>query len=159
MASAWLFCQDVCTDHIVRLPGRRLPPPASASPLLLSHSHLLSHPPFPHVARAPQRRLVLSALDAFHLHGDAPRSGRRAPRSLVVSVWEHGAAALLAVRQHHGDAASPVFSADVPDRNQRRDLCQTRRGHRRLGIQTCQKPEVLKEPIRRDRITRQEGER
>lgn len=55
------------------LPGRPLPPPAPASSLLLPHSRLLSHPPFPHVARPPQRRLVLSALDAFHLHGDTPR--------------------------------------------------------------------------------------
>lgn len=143
---------DVCTDRVLRLPGRRLPPPAPASPLLLSHPRLLSHPPFPHVARAPQGRLVLAALDALHLHGDAPRPGRRAPRSLVVPVWEHGAAALLAVRQHHGDAASPVFSADVPDGNQRRDLCQTRRGHRRLG----RNRKYLKS---RDRIPRQEGER
>lgn len=113
-------------------PGRRLAPPAPSPPLLLPHPHPLPLTAPPHVARTPQRRLVLAALDALHLHDHAPRTGRRAPRPVGVSLRQHGAAALLAVHQHHGHAAPPVLGAHVPDGDQGRDLGQTRRGHRRL---------------------------
>lgn len=119
------------------LPGRCVAPPASSSPLLLSHPRPLSLAPLPHVDRTPQRCLVLLAVDAFHFHGDAPRAGCRAPRPVGVPVRQHGAAPLLAVRQHHGHAPSPVLSAHVPDGNQRCDLHQTRGGHRRLDV--CQR--------------------
>lgn len=115
------------------LAGCRLAPSASPPPLFLPHPRPLSLPPLPHVDGATQRRLVLLALDAFHFHGNAPRARRRAPRPLGVPVWQHGAAPLLAVRQHHGDAPPPVLGAHVFDGNQGRDLHQTRGGHRRLG--------------------------
>lgn len=126
---------DILLKEIVSVPpGCRLAPSASSASLLLSHPRPLPLAPLPHVDRAPQRRLVLPAVDAFHFHGDAPRAGRRAPRPVGVSFRQHGAAALLAVRQHHGDASSPLLCAHVPDGNQGCDLYETRGGHRRLDV-------------------------
>lgn len=115
-------------------PGSRLPPPPPPPPLLLHHPRPLSLAALPHVDRTPQRRLVLPAVDAVHLHGDAPRPGRRAPRPVGVSVRKHGPPPLLAVRQHHGNAAPLVFCAHVPNRDQGRDLHQTRGGHRCVDV-------------------------
>lgn len=112
----------VLTPSLTALPGCCLTPSASTAALFLSHSHHLSHSPLPHVARAPQRRLVLLAMDAFHFHGDTPRPGCSAPRPVGVPIRQHGADPILVIRQHHGDAPSPVFSAHVPDGNQRCDI-------------------------------------
>lgn len=113
-----------CTDTSSCFPpGRRLAAPASSSALLLPHPRPLPLSSVLHVDRTSQGCLVLPAVDAFHFHGDAPCAWRGAPRPVGVSVWQHSTAALLALRQHHRDAPSPVLCAHVSDRNQRRDLC------------------------------------
>lgn len=114
------------------LPGCSVSPPAPPPPLLLPHPRPVSLPPLPHVDWPPEGRLVLAALDALHLHGDAPRPWCRATRIVDVSVWPNSSDPLLAVHQYYSHTSSPVLSAHVPDRNQGCDLHQTWSGHRRL---------------------------
>lgn len=108
--------------------------PASASSAALLHAGpgalLLTAPA--HVGVQTEGLVVFTALAALHLSGFTPHKGRSASRLVAVAFCQHAANLLLAVHHHHGNPPTPLFCAHVPDRYQRHDLYQARRGHRCL---------------------------